>query len=142
MALPIHDVVKMIDAELASRPNPERNSILDMRMRRLSFARDFLLKHGYPRTRRERFELSLHPYYFQEANYDDLDPYTRTGSLGHLRNIYEIDLAIHSGGFTRADISDSAFARYRKDQAGIIPWRQGHAKLRDKVLLLFSSMRA
>ena len=141
MPLTIDEIVSMVDSELLKYENAEIETLAGMRNARLKFVKHFLIRNGFPISMRERFELSLEPFYFQEANYDDLNPCSRDGDLGHLRNVYEIDLAVQTGGYTREIISEADFSKYLKKQSGVIEWRQGRPRFFDKLLLLFSRMR-
>lgn len=139
MPASINEIIELINSELEK---PGQGGVVEVRKLRLQLVKDFLATKGFPQSMRERFELALHPFYFQEVNYDDLDPYSKNGDLGQLKNVYNIDLAVQTGGFTRENISDADFCNYWRRQTGVIAWRQGHPRLRDRLLLMFSRIRA
>jgi Lon protease-like protein len=66
------------------------------------------------------------------VNYDDLDIYSIAGNAGHLTSVYEIDLAVQTGGFTRADVPQETFEQYVSQRgAAIAYWREKSSKQED-----------
>ena len=49
--------------------------------------------------------LSLVPFLFQEANYDDIDWSRKDSDLGHLEAFFELDLLVQFAGRERSDIT-------------------------------------
>ena len=135
MGRTIDDIISMIDIEIDKYASSEAGSIGKARLVRLESLRNFISIHGLPKNMKERFELSLAPYCFQEANYDDLDPTSKDGDLGHLKGIYDIDLAVQVEGLSRETISDSAFSKYLNIQSRAIAWRLKRARFWDRLLL-------
>ena len=136
----IKEIIDMIDAEI--NKHRAESGIAQIRNSRLELIKKFLNKNGFPRNIKEKFELSLHLYYFQEVNHDDLDPYKKNGNLGHLKNAYEIDLAVQTKGQTRESISSSDYSRYVKDFSKILDWKLRKSRFWDKILLSISRMRS
>jgi hypothetical protein len=126
MTLTVNEVVSKIDTELELYDSFPNSGLLEIRIRRLKAVKDFLITKGFPDVTTDKLELSLHPFYFQEVNYDDLDIYSMDGNMGHLTNVYEIDLAVQTCGHTRNDISKSLYESYQSDRLQAIDyWREG-----------------
>lgn len=138
----IREVCECIDGELAGYSGSSSSLMQEVRSTKLQQLGQFLRTFGFPRTKRERYETCLHPYFFQEAIYDDLDPWTRQGNLGQLLVPYTIDLAVQTGGERRDSISDKEFGRYVSELECIVAWRQGRAGLIERLLLWSSKNRA
>ena len=118
----------MIEREMI-RSGPGQCAISKARDFRLETVKEYLLSKGFPTTQQERHELSLHPWYFQEVNYDDLDIYSITGDAGHLTNVYELDLAVQTGGYTKADLSKELFDLYVAQRSAAIEyWKEKGSK--------------
>jgi hypothetical protein len=130
MPLTIHDIVEMIDAEL-SQYNSHASSVVEARSRHLRAVKDFLISAGYPSSKEDKLNLSLHPFYFQEVNYDDLDIYSLNGDRGHLTNAYDIDLAVQTGGYTRKDITEPLYESYCCTRSEAIEYRRESQATRD-----------
>lgn len=107
----------MIDSELALLSSGSPSAVAKARKVKLEQVKNFLNQHGFPKNKKEKRQLSLEPYYFQEAIYDDLDTMSKTGELGQLKNVYDIDLAVQTGGARREDVSDAQFASYVKERS-------------------------
>jgi hypothetical protein len=126
MKLTVNDIVNKINTELELCDSYPDSGVLEIRAHRLKAVKDFLILKGFPDLTTDKLELSLHPFYFQEVNYDDLDIYTIDGDMGHLKNVYEIDLAVQTGGYTRGDISASLYESYLSNRSQAISyWREG-----------------
>lgn len=112
------EVGEMVDAEVKRYAGSE--GISAARYHRLVRIRDFLRTHGYPRTFSQKCALSLVPFIFQEANYDDIAWSDQHGELGHLVTLFDIDARVLNEGRPRSLLSTEAFAAYRKECLRII----------------------
>lgn len=84
------------------------------RQRRADLIAKALASNGYPETETDRIRLSLVPLLFQEANYDDIGWMIQEADLRQLRQFFELDHLVQTGGLSRAEASPEAFARYVK----------------------------
>lgn len=117
----IENIIKMIDQEIGRYDSAE-DSVSKARNSKLVQIKEYLISNGFPQTEKDKLELSLHPYYFQEVNYDDLDIYTIEGDRGHLTIPYEIDLAVQTGGYTRETVSEEIFTEYKSARSRVIDY--------------------
>jgi hypothetical protein len=86
---------------------------------------DALKSGGYPTQESDQIELSLVPFVYQEANYDNIDWGARdTTGHGQLRQLLEIDFLTQMTGQRREDASDSDMETYRLRSLRAIRWRQ------------------
>jgi hypothetical protein len=108
----------MIDGEIKRYAGSD--AIGAARYHRLVRIRDFLRTHGYPRNFSEKCTLSLVPFIFQEANYDDIDWSGQHAYLGHLSTLFDIDARIMNEGRPRSMLSPDEFAAYWKESHHII----------------------
>ena len=111
MPLTADDLISLIDEE-ASRWAPVGNTVAAARHSALLHLRDVLRRTGFPTDRLQRRELSLVPFVFQEANYDDIDWTDRAAPLGHLSGIFAIDVAAQSDGRERHELTDAEYNEY------------------------------
>lgn len=117
----IKNIIEMIDQEIGRYDSAE-NSVSIARNSKLRQVKEYLISNGFPQTEKDKLELSLHPYYFQEVNYDDLDIYTIDGDRGHLTIPYEIDLAVQTGGYSRENVSEEIFTDYKSLRSRVIDY--------------------
>ena len=118
----IAEVVKLIQNVLATPSNdPVGRS-------RQTFARGIqaaLESGGYPVSEADQLELSIIPYVFQEANYDDIDWWSRDSAKhGRLKNLLEIDFLTQMAGKRREDASDTEIEHYRLRSRRAIAFRR------------------
>ena len=111
MPLSADDLISLIDEEV-SRWTPVDNAVAAARHGALLYLRDVLQRTGLPTDRKQRRELSLVPFVFQEANYDDIDWTDRVAPLGHLSGIFAIDVAVQSDGRERHELTDAEYNDY------------------------------
>lgn len=107
-------IVKLIETDLGPFYFSSTDRVAVVRGAQLKRVRDFLIKDGFPDTDAAKLDLSLIPYVFQEANYDDISWTDREADLGHLKKILDIDFLVQSGGMPRLDVSDEEFHEYVK----------------------------
>ncbi len=122
MPLSAADIVSLIDAEVP-RWTPG-DALAVARHSMLLDLRDVLQRTGLPTDRDQRRELSLVPFVFQEANYDDIDWTDRAAPLEHLSGIFAIDVAVQSGGRGRHELTDGEYNEYVDGSFAAIDYRQ------------------
>jgi hypothetical protein len=74
---------------------------------------EYYTLNGFPASL-TKYELSLIPSVFQEANYDGINWTDRTENLGHLSTIFDLDCMFQNKGNTRVDLTDKEFDNYVK----------------------------
>lgn len=111
MPLSADDLISLINEEV-SRWTRVGNTVAAARHSALLHLRDVLRRTGFPTDRDQRLELSLVPFVFQEANYDDIDWTDRAAPLGHLSGIFAIDVAAQSDGRERHELTDAEYNEY------------------------------
>ncbi len=111
MPLSADDLISLINEEV-SRWTRVGNTVAAARHSALLHLRDVLRRTGFPTDRDQRLELSLVPFVFQEANYDDIDWTDRAAPLGHLSGIFAIDVAAQSEGRERHELTDAEYNEY------------------------------
>jgi hypothetical protein len=118
----VAELIALIEDYLAKEPSD--NPIARVRWAAVRALGDALKSGGYPTRESDQIELSLIPFVFQEANYDNIDWGART--IGHyqLRQLLEIDFLTQMTGRRREDASDSDMQTYRLRSRQAIRWRQ------------------
>ena len=111
MPLSADDLISLIDEEV-SRWTRVGDGVAVVRHHALLHVRDVLQRTGFPTDRNQRRELSLVPFIFQEANYDDIDWTDRVAPLGHLSGIFAIDVAVQCDGRERHELTDGEYDEY------------------------------
>jgi hypothetical protein len=111
MPLSVDDLISLID-EKVSQWTPVDNAVAAARHGALLHVRDVLQRTGLPTDRNQRRELSLVPFVFQEANYDDIDWTDRVAPLEQLSGIFAIDVAVQSDGRERHELTDAEYNDY------------------------------
>ncbi len=122
MPLSADDIVSLIDAEVPRWTHGDALAVARHSM--LLDLRDVLQRTGLPTDRDQRRELSLVPFVFQEANYDDIDWTDRAAPLEHLSGIFAIDVAVQSGGRGRHELTDGEYNEYVDGSFAAIDYRQ------------------
>ncbi len=122
MPLTADDLISLIDEEV-SRWTRVGDGVAVARHSELLHLRDVLQRTGFPTDRKQRRELSLVPFVFQEANYDDIDWTDRAAPLGHLSAIFEIDVAVQSDGRERHELTDAEYNAYVDGSFAAIDYR-------------------
>ncbi len=125
MPLSADDLISRINHEV-SRLTPVGDGVAVVRHAALLQLRDILQTTGFPTDRTQRRELSLVPFVFQEANYDDIDWTDRAAPLGHLSAIFEIDVAVQSDGRERHELTDTEYNEYVDRSFAAIDYRTEH----------------
>ena len=118
----IAEVVKLIREVLAVPSNDPVGRF------RQTFARKIqatLESGGYPASEQDQLALSIIPYVFQEANYDDIDWWSRDSAKHRqLKNLLEIDFLTQMAGKRREDASDAEIEDYRLRSRRAIDFRR------------------
>ena len=109
--LSVDDVIDLIDRE-ASRLTTAEDPVATVRRNFLIHLRDTLRESGFPRSSSQRLALSLVPFIFQEANYDDIDWTSRDASLGDLAGFFAIDVAVQTAGRRRHELTQDEYKEY------------------------------
>ncbi len=123
MPLSADDLISQIDEEV-SRWTPVGDApVAAARHSALLHLRDVLQRTGFPKDRNQRYELSLVPLVFQEANYDDIDWTDRAAPLGHLSGIFAIDVAAQSDDSKRHELTDAQYQQYVEVSFAAIDYR-------------------
>lgn len=122
MPLSVDDVISRIDEEV-SRWTRGGDTVAGARHSALLHLRDVPRRTGFPTDRDQRYELSLVPVVFQEANYDDIDWTDRVAPLGHLSGILAIDVAVQSDGRERHELTDAQYDEYVHGSFAAIDYR-------------------
>jgi hypothetical protein len=117
----VAELMALVEAYLAK---PSDNPIARVRWAAVRALGDALKSGGYPTRESDQIELSLIPFVFQEANYDNIDWGARTIGDHQLRQLLEIDFLTQMTGQRREDASDSDMQTYRLRSRQAIRWRQ------------------
>ena len=89
------------------------DQISNLRLSRLIDISIYYLKFGFP-NKLSKFDKSLIPLTFQEANYDDIHWTDKNAELRHLSSILEIDCMFQNEGKNRCELSEEEFKNYIK----------------------------
>jgi hypothetical protein len=112
MALTPAQVLEFLQPRFPARESAPADPVAARRVRQIQRIALFLEEQGFPRTESERCRLSLIPFVFQEANYDDIDWTNQRAALGHLEAMFELDFYVASCGLSRAECAVTEFERY------------------------------
>ena len=112
MPLSADDLISLINEEVSQWTRVGDDPVAAARHNALLHLRDILQRTGFPTDRNQRYELSLVPLVFQEANYDDIDWTDRAAPLGHLSGILAIDVVVQSDGRERHELTDAQYDEY------------------------------
>jgi len=123
MPLSADDLISLINEEVSQWTRVGDAPVAAARHSALLHLRDILQRTGFPTDRNQRYELSLVPLVFQEANYDDIDWTDRAAPLGHLSGIFAIDIAVQSDGRERHELTDAEYDEYVHKSFAAIDYR-------------------
>jgi hypothetical protein len=121
MPLSVDDLIPLIDRDISRWA--AGGPVAMARRRALLHLRDVLQRTGFPTERNQRRALSLVPLVFQEANYDDIAWTDRAAPLGHLSDIFAIDIAVQSSGRERHELTDAEYHEYVDMSLAAIEYR-------------------
>jgi hypothetical protein len=103
----LHDQVKSaVDRGFDSDP------IGNVRLRQLLLMEDCLNAIGFPTETVHKARVSLVPYIFQEANYDDISWTSHDADLAHLSAYFELDFMVQNQGKERREASPEEYEHY------------------------------
>ena len=103
----LHEQIKFgIDHDFDSDP------IGNVRLRQLLLMEDCLTAIGFPTELEHKARVSLVPYIFQEANYDDISWTDQLADLAHLSVYFELDCMVQNQGKERRDVTPQEFEQY------------------------------
>ena len=108
----LDEVISYLHTEFDDRPDQHREGLAATRLFAVGRIADYLAIDGFPSTEDEKISLSLVPFIFQEANYDEIDWSQKDSDLFHLRRFFELDLLVHFAGRERSEITDNDYAQY------------------------------
>jgi hypothetical protein len=90
----------------------DADPIGNVRLRQLLLMEDCLNAIGFPAEPDHKARVSLVPYIFQEANYDDISWTDQQAELGHLSSYFELDFMVQNQGRERSEVTAEEFKRY------------------------------
>jgi hypothetical protein len=90
----------------------DTNPIGNVRLRQLLLMEDCLNAIGFPTEPEHKARVSLVPFIFQEANYDDISWTDQQAELGHLSSYFELDFMVQNQGRERKEAPEQEFKRY------------------------------
>lgn len=122
MPLSADDIISLINLEF-SRWARVGDAVVEARHSALLRLCDVLGRTGIPTDRNQRRELSLVPFVFQEANYDDIDWTDRAAQLDQLSGIFAIDVAVQSDGRERHELTDAEYNEYVQSSFAAIDYQ-------------------
>jgi hypothetical protein len=102
----------------------DADPIGNSRLRQLLLMEDCLVAIGFPTEDEHKARVSLVPYIFQEANYDDLSWTDQLADLGHLSDYFELDFMLQNQGKERRDVTPQEFENYVSDSFKFIDRKQ------------------
>jgi hypothetical protein len=103
----LHEQIKTgIDHDFDADP------IGNVRLRQLLLMEDCLTAIGFPTETEHKARVSLVPYIFQEANYDDISWTDQLADLAHLSAYFELDFMVQNQGKERRDVTPQEFEQY------------------------------
>ena len=108
----LDEVISYIHAEFDDHSNQHGKGLAATRLIAVGQIAEYLATDGFPSNDHEKIRLSLVPFIFQEANYDEIDWSQKGSDLRHLKSFFEVDLLVHFAGRERSDINDNDFAQY------------------------------
>ena len=109
--LSANEIIPLIKEEI-SRLSPDNDSVAAIRREALLRVLSVLQETGFPKDRNQQLEISLIPFIFQEANYDDIDWTDRLAPLQQLNGLFSIDIMVQMGGRDRHELNDDEYEAY------------------------------
>jgi hypothetical protein len=102
----------------------DTDPIGNVRLRQLLLMEDCLNAIGFPTHSDHKARVSLVPYVFQEANYDDISWTSQNADLAHLASYFDLDFMVQNQGRERREVSEQEFMRYVEEAFKIIDRKQ------------------
>ena len=100
--------------------NFDTDPIGNVRLRQLLLMEDCLNAIGFPTHADHKARVSLVPYIFQEANYDDISWTDQQADLSHLSAWFELDFMVQNQGRERNEVTAEEFKQYVEDSFNFI----------------------
>ena len=130
MAKTTAELIHFIDTRLSEYSSmADGRDIGSLRASTLQRIRTFLLDGRFPATEDERYELSLVPFIFQEANYDGIDWGPGTSTYGQLQDLFDLDFYVALGGRERSEVTKKESRRYWRACHRFISRRTGQPNI-------------
>ena len=117
----LEEVISYLQAEFGDQADQRSGGLAATRLIAVDRIAGYLGTRGFPSTEDEKMSLSLVPFIFQEANWDDIDWSRKDSDLGHLEAFFELDLLVQFAGRERSDITAGDYARYHALSLKAIP---------------------
>ena len=108
----LEEVIAYLHTEFDLQAEPPSDGLAAIRLAVVDRLAEYLENRGFPSTEDEKISISIVPFIFQEANYDDIDWSSKDSDLGHLKAFFELDLLVHFAGRGRSEISEGDYAQY------------------------------
>lgn len=103
----------------------DADPIGNVRLRQLLLMEDCLNAIGFPAETDHKARVSLVPYIFQEANYDDLSWTDQQADLDHLTVYFDLDFMVQSQGKERKEATSQEFENYVNQSLEFIDMKKG-----------------
>lgn len=113
----VAEVVALLRRQIRSGIDHEFDTdpIGNIRLRQLLLMEDCLNAIGFPTEAGHKARVSLVPYIFQEANYDDISWTDQHADLAHLASYFDLDFMVQNQGRERSEAGEQEFKRYVDD---------------------------
>src|ERR1051326_5755096 len=108
--------------------NFDTDPIGNVRLRQLLLMEDCLNAIGFPTEAEHKARVSLIPYIFQEANYDDISWTEQHADLAHLAPYFDLDFMVQNQGRERSEVTAEEFKQYVEDSFNFIDRAQAARK--------------
>ena len=103
----------------------DADPIGNVRLRQLLLMEDCLNAIGFPAETEHKARVSLVPYIFQEANYDDISWTDQQADLDHLSVYFDLDFMVQSQGKERREATSQEYERYVNESLEFIDMKKG-----------------
>ena len=126
----VPEVVALLRRQIKS--DLDRDSDIDpignVRLRQLLLMEDCLNAIGFPTEAEHKARVSLVPFVFQEANYDDISWTEQHAGLAHLAPYFDLDFMVQNQGRERSEVTAEEFKQYVEDSFNFIDRAQAARK--------------
>jgi len=122
----VPEVVALLHRQIKSGLDHDFDAdpIGNVRLRQLLLMEDCLNAIGFPTEPEHKARVSLVPYVFQEANYDDISWTSQNADLAHLASYFDLDFMVQNQGRERSEVSEQEFRRYVEEAFKFIDRKQ------------------
>ena len=108
----LKEVISYLHATFDLQTEPQSEGLAAKRFAAVERIAEHLENSGFPSIEDDKMSLSLVPFIFQEANYDDIDWSRKDTDLGHLEAFFKLDLLVQFAGREHSDITAGDYAQY------------------------------